>query len=91
LEVREMKKIEKVYDKYGFYIGDRITTTRIVRRKAKAPRKTYTEAEHSESTLQLVKTLETACEQARETGGDICISRSGVSVAPYKPDRKVFY
>jgi hypothetical protein len=86
----KMKKVA-VYDKYGFLLGYKITTV-VTRRKAKkALEKTYTEAEHRAASLRLAKLLETACKQAKETGGDVCISRCGVNVVPFKPNRKVFY
>jgi hypothetical protein len=85
------RKVEKVFDKYGFYIGDRITETRTIRRKVKASKKTYTEADRREDSLRLARALEETWEQAKKTGGDVRVSRSGVSVAPYRADRKVFY
>jgi hypothetical protein len=82
-----MKKVEKVYDKYGFYIGDRVTVTKTVhvRRSAKTSKKTYTEAEHRDAQLRLAGALE----KAFETGGDVRVSRSGVSIVPYVPNRNV--
>jgi hypothetical protein len=91
-EAIKMKKVELVYDKYGFCIGKKITTTIVRHRKAKkTENRTYTEAEHRAASLRLAEQLEAAYKQAKETGGDICISRNGVDVVPFKPNRKVFY
>jgi hypothetical protein len=88
------KKIEKVYDKDGFYIGTRITTTYTRKRTvwtSGGSKKTYTEAEHKEGYKRLAASLRSALDTAKITGGDVRVSRRGVEVVPYKPNRKVFY
>ena len=60
---------------------------RAVRRSVKASKKTYTEADFLEGRLKLAAALE----KAIETGGDVCVSRSGISIVPYRPNRRAFY
>jgi hypothetical protein len=81
-------KKEAVYDKYGFYIGDRITTVtmRKVTRTRKPARRRYTQADFDAGREALAAALETAI----KTGGDVRVSRSGIDVTAREPGRSIF-